>query len=419
LLGVPSITWTAGTSDAINFTDHGVSTESLSLTEDASIGVTSPGFDVNSFSSTDQTVDSDHTVDDEPGVSDSGTGATLFHRDEFYQYGNNATGSGSYVAGVGNATYQSTEVAPSVGNDTYTDTNDQSSGYDDSGNPDQLTFNYSDGISVSGSVTNTHSYFDDGTGLALTGESFSGSGGGQEVISSWGADNGVSFSNSSSIPQAWNSSVSLSGEPGPLTNPDGMVGAFPLQLPTLPTLTSFMADPIFPPGWPMASVPGPAGRVQNMYNQMANRMGGAVLTKGANAFLKEVVMMRLQDNNVGGINPKGYGQFMQEKGGIFAFNMGNAKELEKAQEATIKQYESRMGAGWTNVSIKETNVQISYVIDGANQNPKSGNVVVYYKYIVTVTGTNRNGVPDSRDLPLFIKGSTFYDGKLKEMDLAP
>lgn len=184
--------WQAGSSQAIRFTFHGVATESASLSQTATYRVSLSGlaFEVNWFDALYQSSDLGHVVEEDVGVAESGSGTERFHRDERVAVTQHVTGSGWYMGGSASADYHAVETGSySVGN-SYMVNDEHSSGYDDDGEPFDLVFNFHRDATGSGSLTHSHEYHDGGSGLALTGESFAGSGSDQIDSRVWGSRNG-------------------------------------------------------------------------------------------------------------------------------------------------------------------------------------------------------------------------------------
>ncbi len=360
-------------------------------------------------------------MDDEPGITDSGTGTTLFHRDETYSDGKDVTGSGAYLgwpadgayAGTAAADYQSVETASYSVADSYAVNGDHSTGYDEeTGDPYDLLFNYSNASTGSGNLTITSNYHDGNDGMELAGESFAGSGSSNATVRSWGTQNGVAFDDTSVTPDSWNTSFSLPGGSGPIPTADGLAGVFPLQSMTMPPSIFFTADPIPTP--PTTTiVPGLPGKVQDWYNQHAIQNGNAGLKKGAEAFLKKNLIETFLNQPNGANAPSG-GTFDSPNGGTFSLAFGTG---DKVDEDDAAQQELMRKAGYTNIKLASTGVRITYAFDQANQNPRSGKVTVQYKILLNYTATDKNGKPVTPGRDSVVGFLTIEDDAFKTMAL--
>ena len=65
-----------------------------------------------------------------------------------------------------------------------------------------------------------------------------------------------------------------------------------------------------------------------------------------------------------------------------------------------------------------TTVKITYAIDQAGQNPRSGKLVATYTYNTTFTGTSR-GQPITLIVPVTNGSLLMHDAKLEKMVLTP
>ena len=302
--------WRATSSDSLNFTFHGVTEESANLTESATFRATEfdPAFDVNSFTSVSHDSDLGHVVEDVPGVPDSGSGTDLFHRDETFQAATDATGSGSYVGGSADATFQAVESGFFAVANSYTVTDEHIAGYDEDYQPVALVFNYSSGTTGSGSYTHTHNYHDSGDGLELTLASFDTSGSGATDVHSWGTRNGVPFDDTSQTPESLSSSVTFAGDSGAVVTPTGLEDAFPLRGMTTGSPVFFATQP-WPQNLPTTPVRGKPGQIQDWYNQKVLVIGEDGKKKGTKAFVKGLLLTEIQGNNPGGAFPRASGTY--------------------------------------------------------------------------------------------------------------
>jgi hypothetical protein len=168
---------------------------------------------------------------------------------------------------------------------------------------------------------------------------------------------------------------------------------------------------------PTTPVGGTPGQIQNWYNEQVIRIGKDVKKKGAEAFVKEIVVARMQDTAVtGNVFPSGAGTFLwaDKGGGAFALAVGDDDKLAKSIANQVGAYATFWDGG--NVTVGATKVEITYAVDQATQNPRSGKAVVTYKYITNFSGT-RNGQPRNVDVPLFDGSIHVQDSKLEKMKL--
>jgi len=409
-----ALSWKAGTPGATGFTFHGVSTESASLSESATRSNTAFGwgFDVNSFNLTSHSSDSGHVTDDEPSVPVSGTGTESFHRDETFTGTNDVSGNGSYVGGSASADYHATDVGTYSVANVYTVLGDHTQGYTYEGEPFDLTFNFTRDSAGSGIVSNTHDYHDDGTGLALTGVTFS------TVVAStvnsrnWGLQNGVAFDTPSVNVESWSRSVSLPGEVGPVTTPSGLTDTFPLRGMTTPGGLFFVMQPT-PPGVPLTPVRGKPGQIQDWYNKKIMAIGEDAKKKVVNVEVKNTVLTLMQDTN-GAVFPSGGGTIELDKGGqTFAQGLGLEDDLAKMESHWLQL---KSDAKWKDAKIIATPYTLIYAVDQPDKNPRSGNVIVHYRVNLTLSGT-LNGQPITQTLDGVRGDLFFHDGKLEKMKL--
>jgi hypothetical protein len=392
--------WFAGASNATGYTFSGGASESASLTETATYqsNANGPTLIVNSFNSNYQSSISAHTVDDEPETPASPGGTDTFHRDETYGGGVTVTGNGSYGPGPGqtNATYQAVQTAQfNVGGDNETDKNETATGTDANGNPYTQTYNWTGQLSGNGSFSLTENYQDVGNGLALTSETFqaaSASGQGNDQLT--GSTNDQSFNMSATVPESWSGSAfTVSGSTTPIGSPVGLLGTFPLWDTVLPNDASYQTPAAFPGAFLQVS-PRVANLfkngVQGWYNHAISGVGENAKKKSAKMYAQRELMAQMGVN--GG---RAGGQFtLDSTGRIWAQTMGEAKSLSKKQENILALYNNvKAMPSWNGTATEGVvDVVITYAIDGADKNPRSGDAVLVYKYIQHITGT-KNGVP--------------------------
>lgn len=420
------VSWEAGTPAATNFTFHGVSSESASLSESVTSHTTAGGgwgFDVNSFSSASHAAHYGHVIDDEPGVPESGTGVESFHRDEAFTDGDDVTGGGSYVGGSANADFYAFETTSFAVANGLAVAGDHSTGYDEeTGEPYDLVFNLTQSSSGAGNTSVTHNYHDGGTGLVLTGELFTGSAASQVNSRRWGARNGLAFDESMSTPDGMSMSLALPGSPGPVATPDGAQGAFPLAV-LVPNLVSFTLDEgaadQLPWWWPTNMVPGVPGKAQDVYNKRVIELGQAGVKKGTDAFVTNAVLFDINDST----RPKGYGVITlgptpttKGPGSSFASGIKRGGDLDKAEQKMLDDFKELR---YENVNLVSRDVQLAYLVDSAGTNPRSGDFVVRYKVIYHWTATKQNGMAIQFERVGLEGWLYLHDGKLERMDLFP
>lgn len=396
--------WRAGTPNATDYTFHGVATQNGSLVESATSRVTNAGItiDVTAFNSTSQTSDSGHVVDNEPGSPASGT--ELFHRDETFAYVNDVTGNGSYVGGSANANYHAVEVSTFAAADVYTINNDFSTGVDDDGQAYSLNFNYNITTNGNGTITDTHDYHDSGAGLELTGGSIAMMGDTTVASRAWGTRNGQSFDNPSLNIETVNKSTTYPASPGAVGIADGLENAFPFR---------GMVNPgtVFIQSTGVQVANGVLGRgPQAWYNYYMGQAGKNAETKAGIFVLKADIMWELGTQPNGG-NPPATATFKTLKVGDnygVAFKLTNKLDAEAGK--FIKQKER---AGWSGTKLVSTDIEVTYAVDQAGQNPRSGNIAAHYKFIQNFSGT-RAGLPITQEHWPVQGNIQFHDGSLEK-----
>ena len=399
--------WKAGTSNATNFTFHGVATQNGTLTESLTSrpSVFGSSVDVNSFSTTSHTADAGHVVDDEPGTPASGT--ELFHRDETFSAINDATGAGSYIGGVADATYHAVDVGTFAVANVLTVNNDFSSGTAYNGSQYSLNFNYSSYTNGSGIITDTHDYHDSGLGLEVTGSSIGMTAASTVGSRAWGTRNGQSFDDPSLSVESVNRSTTFPGSAGVVRVADGLENAYPFRPMATPGLM-FIQTPLLPPVPNGILGKGP----QFWYNQKVQEIGKAGEKKVTNLDVKQGVLWAINDTPFG-IFPSGSGTFTYNEGQTFALGMGRGKDMNKAAGLHEDSFNQQKYKGMKLVS---TTVEITYVVDQAsNQNGRSGNVVARYKVMSHYAGTNKAGLPITVDRESIVGDVLIHDEKLEKM----
>lgn len=411
--------WYAGTYDATGYTFHGETTETASLTEEATLH-TSDGsnwqFDVDSFNSSSHNSDMGHVVDDEPAVPESGTGTESYHRDEMHSYSDDVTGSGSYVGGAGDADYHAVETAAYSAANSYVVDGDEESGYGGNGAPFDRVYNYSGTTTGSGSVTNTHDYHDTGSGLALSWASFVGSGSSQMDWHSWGTLDGQAFDDTSSTPESWSSSVSAPGDPTPVNIADGADEAFPVQGMETPNQVFFTAAQLpVPQPIPLSVVPGPAGTAQSVYNNLVVKYGGRALKLGAKEFIKENVILEMLAQPT---DPPATGTFTHPKGQLFSIAFGLSSEVDKANRRFVKEMEDKQ-TGYKSIKLDSVTVVIDYAVDQPNLKFRSGKIALQYRVVLNYSATTAAGLPIKPMRIAVTGGVQVHDSEVETMTLKP
>lgn len=410
--------WYAGTANAVNYSFSGSSSENATLSETAMWvggGSSASALVVNTFNSYYQGSDSGQVQDDEPQTPASSGGSDTFARSETYGASDTVTGQGSYGAPT-NATFQAVQVGTFNVNDTDTDNNETVSGTDDSGNPYTMNYNYSGGQNGNGSFTITTNYQDVGTGLTLTSESYQDSGTGQATATLSGTYNGQSFDDSSTVPESDSAQETVAGNGAPVTNPDGLIGSFPFDDMVGGNGAVFGAP------YGGGGVNGSGGvflqvnparaiktGVQGWYNSHIQAAGEGAKKKVAVLAARRETMMQITTSG------KAMGTFtIPSRGNMWAQAMGEGDKLTRRQKSNVEALE----ASWDKVELGQVDVEITYAVDGAARNPRSGNAVLVYKYVQTFTGTSkRTGLPVSQKRVLFNGAIQFHDANLETIDL--
>lgn len=423
--------WFAGTSNATNYSFSGGTTESATLSETATWHSAANSYNpyapptlvVNSFNSAYQNTDTGHVIDDEPGTPASPGGTDSFHRDETYTSGVSVTGSGAYGPGITNATFQSVQTGTYNVADTESDNNETLTGTDANGNPYTMICSYLGTASGNGSSSATMNYQDTGGGLALTSESFQGSASAQSGDTLSGTLNGQAFSTSSTVPESWSDPAeTIPGSSTPIANPQSLVGSFPFSNMASPNAAVFQA-----PGGGVFMQWNPARAVakgpQAWYKYQIQRIGQNAKLKVGNLAVHRQVMDHIRDTSkamdtftLQGTNLNAQGQPVAgPRGNTFAQAVGDTKLLEKSKKANL---EALQGSYMKDAQLGDTNVVVTYAVDGAANAARSGNVVVTYLYVQTYTGTNRftgKQQTENRNIMTGPKIVQFHDDNLENM----
>ena len=211
-LGSVPITWNAGEATATNYTWHGQTVSSGSLTETATFN--DAGMDVNSFASTGHFSDRSHLVEDEPGVTESGTGTKSYHVDDDRTFTDDTTGSGSYADGHADANFHIIRAGNynTLGNLQIE--GDQTSGIDEDGNSFEIDYNHTSASTDSGSASLTLDFHHGDDGVVLLGVDYTRSDSTSTAFHTWGMQNGTGFSDTYSLAHSSGDTLSLPGEPG-------------------------------------------------------------------------------------------------------------------------------------------------------------------------------------------------------------
>ncbi len=372
--------WRAESGIATSFTFRGVAEESATLTETARYSTPngwSWQFDVLDFAATSHSSDSGHVVDDEPDGMSPGTGTTTFHRDEFYSAANDVTGSGSYVGGSADATYQAVQTAGFAVGDVYTATGSHTTGTTDEGEPYDLEFNFTRSTGGGGTYVTTYDYHDAGSGVELVNATYTSSAATTATATSWGTRNGVAFTDTSVTPDTTSGSFSIPGTPGSVTQPDGLVGAIPFRGFTVPHQQFYVQQPM-PTPLPTAPVRGRPGLIQDWYNRKVQEIGGAAERLVTNSVVLREVLWEI-NNTLNGQVPRASGTFETTGTGMrFAIGLGRDDELA-ARDSYWRGVLGRFARNVRPVPQGATTLRITYAVDQATMNPRSGRIVVEYR----------------------------------------
>ncbi len=344
-------------------------------------------------------------MDNEPGTPASGT--ELFHRDETFSATNDATGSGSYIGGVADATYHAVDVGTFAVANVYTVNNDFSTGVDEDGEAYSLNFNYSSYTNGGGTITNTHDYHDSGAGLELTGSSIGMTGASTVGSRSWGTRNGQSFDDPNLSVESVNRTTTFAGSAGVLRVADGLENAYPFRGMINPG-NVFIQTPLLPPIPNGLLGKGP----QFWYNQKVQAIGAAGEKKVGNLDVKQGVLWAINDTP-NGIFPSGSGTFTYNEGQTFALGMGKGSEMNRAAKSDQESFKRFKYSGMVLVS---TTVEITYAVDQADSlNGRSGNVVATYNVVCNYTGTDKAGRPITVGRQGIVGSVMIHDEKLEKM----
>lgn len=387
-------TWNAGTTTATNYTFHGVGTDDSTLTESATITETGTGttLDVTAFNSTSHAFDSSHVVDDEPETTASGTAS--FHRDELYTSTDDGTGSGSYISGSANADYHAVETGTYAVANAYTVSNDYSTGIDEDGDAYSLNFNYVSTRSGSGTTTGTYDFHDTAQGMTLTGETLGITGSTTDVTHTWGTRNGVAFNDPvEAHTETVNDSKTFPGSSGVVIANTRLTNA-PFRSSTIPRNARYNGP------LPKVVAGGTLAAAAAWYAVKLSGIGdNAVAKVGKGTVQKEIVSelnAQLNANAAGALATSTFtispdANTPGGRGGAFAEAIPGMNKLwNDADKRARDQMEEQ---GKEDVTLAYTKVVITYAVDEANKNPRSGNVVAEITIQFFYDGKNKNGTP--------------------------
>jgi hypothetical protein len=380
------VPWRAETPTAVDFTFHGVDTTNGRLTESAVY--TNGQTDVPSYDVTGTESESDHLVEDEPSLPDSGL--ENYHKDRTYGADTTTTGSGSVVGGVYSGDYQ-VDRNRTDGADNVLDVRDsETSGTDDDGNPFDLLFNSRTEQVTNGSYQVTHDYMDNDAGTTLTGSNYTYSDGSTIADHQWGTLNGDPYDDSNTHTEAGSDSFPWPAEPGPIDTtipipvapigvPFAQCGGQTPPPPPIPGGVLFGGGPTEP----LLHLP------QEYYNHKIQKIGEDEKLKVGRTVAQMSVMQEMNLAAQSGDPMYSSGTFTKVNNGLtFAQAVGKDSDLDKRIDTAKENFEA---LGWTGAATT-VDVKISYAVQpAAAGQDRSGKCVIQYQFIVNVTGTTKSG----------------------------
>jgi hypothetical protein len=407
------MTWNALVPTAINYVWLGETEISGSL--EATATYRNGGLDVDWFESSSHFRDMSRLIEDELGVPESGTGTENYHRDETYTFTDDTTGSGSYVDGAADADYQVAWAGTFAVHNVLTVEGDHTTGTDEDGYPYDLVFNFTSDRTAGGSGSITSDYHDGDDGIELTGVIYALSAGTTPTFHHWGTRNGVGFDTTNTSGESLGVSLSLPGEPRPISAPD-LREAYPFVGRDSSVFLINFDDGSS--GIGVGLVKKAVGHApQEWYNHQVERIGKDAEKKVVkDIVVRPMVLQAIQDSNPGGAFPKVMGQIsLPGKGQTIAIGLQRGDDLDKRIAFVIQSLEGP--GGWTGAKLASADFVAQYAVDQANQNPRSGKCVVSYIIRLNFSGT-KGGVPVTRTNLFGIDGVfLLQDGKLERMQL--
>lgn len=400
--------WRAGTSDATDFMYHGVSKFRTDLTESArysSPDGQTPVFEVLDFDLTSHASDSGHTIDDEPGVSDSGTGTTAFHRDEFFAAADDVTGYGLYTVADTDATFTAVRTGTNTTDDEYEVLGDHTFGEDENGDPVELWYNATDARTGSGTTTITNTFHDTGLGLELVGLATTHDDTSTTNTHSWGETNGVTFNTSNTATESSTTAYSYPTE-GIIDIPSELDRTAPVRSLLIPHQLFYVQQP-GPVPLPSSPARGPAGGVQGWYNDQIVRIGADAEGKTVRGIhlVNQLRQAIENDPRRGAGAVRATGTFEFAGGVAFAQGVGKGDEVARMQQNSIALLAEayRVTPDAVVLQPEGTVVTCTYGFDQANLPKRSGNIAISYriwqKFRITkpdgtIVSANRGSVVD-------------------------
>jgi hypothetical protein len=330
------------------------------------------------------------------------------------------TGSGSYnVGGQTNATYQASVVGSFNVNDTENDQNETETGADAYGNPYTLNYNYTGQTQGSGNLTASFNYQATNAGISITNETLGNNGSSSNSYHFWGTLDGQAFDESESNPETWSDpSETFPGVPGPISNPNGLIGTFPFNDMAAKDGAVYTPPSPYPGNFLAGDIPQHLidTGVQEFYNHAIYAASKDAVKKVANLATHRAVMDQIRLTS----NAKGTFIFEGADGGgrgnTFAEAMGDTKELNKAQEQQLSNFNSK-NSPFTGATMGKCDVELTYAVDGAANATRSGNLAITYRYLKTYNMTNKTtGQAVVKRVPVLgSKVTQFHDDNLENM----
>jgi len=176
----------------------------------------------------------------------------------------------------------------------------------------------------------------------------------------------------------------------------------------------FFTGQPWPQSLPTSPVRGKPGQIQDWYNRKVMEIGEAAEKKVTNLVVKQAIMWEM-NNQLNGAKTPASGTFIHPSGQTFVGALGRDDEVNKDQKKWEELFKQ---IGWTNIKLNATDVEITYAVDGATQNPRSGNIVATYKVRLHFTGIYK-GQPITRVRDSVMGTILIHDAKVETMDIQP
>jgi len=235
---------------------------------------------------------------------------------------------------------------------------------------------------------------------------------------SWGDNTGVAYDQTTIAVDPTAGSISLAGTPGPVTEPDGLAAAVPFRGLIIPSDFFYVQTPT-PAPIPTIPPRGAPGQIQAWYNQKVQEIGQAAERQVTSQVVLRAVMNEINDTP-SGQTPRASGMFTHPSGQTFAVGVGRDRELERRQ-AVLQALVLGAHPGSTVELPAQggTTVRITYAVDQATQNPRSGRIVAQYRIFLNFRVTRPDGTSLTTVRDAFDGTILLHSPQLERMAIQP